>query len=41
MIAHFCGTQAATSDALRALSGELQGNNIPEDWLGTAIRFLR
>ncbi|KAM5567293.1 isopentenyl phosphate kinase [Rosa sericea] len=30
--------KAATSHALRALSGELQGE-IPEDWLGTLIRF--
>ncbi|KAA8529381.1 hypothetical protein F0562_033820 [Nyssa sinensis] len=33
--------QAATNHSLRALSGELKGNNIPEDWLGTVIRFLR
>ncbi|THG10121.1 hypothetical protein TEA_000777 [Camellia sinensis var. sinensis] len=32
--------KAATSHSLRALSGELK-DNIPEDWLGTVIRFLR
>lgn len=31
--------QAATSHALRALSGELRGN-IPDDWSGTVIRFV-
>ncbi|CAL8994626.1 unnamed protein product [Prunus brigantina] len=30
--------KAATSHALKAFSGELKGN-LPEDWLGTAIRF--
>ncbi|XP_004297268.1 PREDICTED: uncharacterized protein LOC101295219 isoform X1 [Fragaria vesca subsp. vesca] len=30
--------KAATSHALRALSGELKGE-IPDDWLGTLIRF--
>ncbi|XP_010044461.2 isopentenyl phosphate kinase isoform X2 [Eucalyptus grandis] len=30
--------QAATTHSIRALSGELKGN-IPDDWLGTAIRF--
>lgn len=30
--------KAATSHALRALSGELKGD-IPDDWLGTLIRF--
>lgn len=30
--------KAATTHALRALSGELKGS-IPDDWLGTAIRF--
>ncbi|XP_021807384.1 uncharacterized protein LOC110751257 isoform X1 [Prunus avium] len=30
--------EAATSHALRALSGELKGN-LPDDWLGTVIRF--
>ncbi|KAJ0096181.1 hypothetical protein Patl1_16761 [Pistacia atlantica] len=32
--------QAATSHSLRALRGELRGN-IPDDWLGTVIRFLK
>lgn len=32
--------EAATSHSLRALSGELK-DNIPEDWLGTVIRFQR
>ncbi|CAL5430876.1 unnamed protein product [Camellia sinensis] len=32
--------KAATSHSLRALSGELK-DNIPDDWLGTVIRFLR
>ncbi|KAF7124695.1 hypothetical protein RHSIM_Rhsim12G0133300 [Rhododendron simsii] len=32
--------QVATSHSLRALSGELK-DNIPEDWLGTVIRFQR
>ncbi|KAL7163820.1 hypothetical protein ACSBR2_039858 [Camellia fascicularis] len=32
--------KAATSHSLKALSGELK-DNIPEDWLGTVIRFLR
>ncbi|XP_021910401.1 uncharacterized protein LOC110824151 [Carica papaya] len=32
--------KAATSHSLRALSGELR-RNIPEDWLGTIIRFSR
>ncbi|KAJ7943402.1 glutamate 5-kinase [Quillaja saponaria] len=32
--------KAATSHSLRALNGELR-NNIPDDWLGTVIRFLR
>ncbi|KAB1208061.1 Isopentenyl phosphate kinase [Morella rubra] len=32
--------KAATSHSLRALSGELR-NNIPDDWLGTVIRFVR
>ncbi|XP_075656648.1 isopentenyl phosphate kinase [Castanea sativa] len=31
--------KAATSHALRALSGELRGN-IPDDWSGTVIRFV-
>lgn len=31
--------KAATSHSLRALSGELRGN-IPDDWLGTVIRFV-
>ncbi|ONI30908.1 hypothetical protein PRUPE_1G280800 [Prunus persica] len=30
--------KAATSHAFKAFSGELKGN-LPEDWLGTAIRF--
>lgn len=30
--------KAATTHASRALSGELEGG-IPDDWLGTAIRF--
>ncbi|KAM0987139.1 hypothetical protein ACFX19_011452 [Malus domestica] len=30
--------KAATTHALRALNGELKGS-IPDDWLGTAIRF--
>ncbi|KAG5522429.1 hypothetical protein RHGRI_034567 [Rhododendron griersonianum] len=32
--------KVATSHSLRALSGELK-DNIPEDWLGTVIRFQR
>ncbi|XP_038706381.1 isopentenyl phosphate kinase isoform X1 [Tripterygium wilfordii] len=32
--------KAATSHALRALSGEVRGT-IPDDWLGTVIRFAR
>lgn len=32
--------KAATIHSLRALSGELK-DNIPDDWLGTVIRFLR
>ncbi|XVF03267.1 hypothetical protein REPUB_Repub04eG0246600 [Reevesia pubescens] len=32
--------KAATSHSLRALSGELR-RNIPDDWLGTVIRFSR
>ncbi|XP_059655779.1 isopentenyl phosphate kinase isoform X2 [Cornus florida] len=32
--------KAATEHSLKALSGELK-DNIPEDWLGTVIRFLR
>ncbi|XAR55907.1 Isopentenyl phosphate kinase [Bertholletia excelsa] len=32
--------KAATSHSLRALNGELK-DGIPEDWLGTVIRFLR
>jgi isopentenyl phosphate kinase len=31
--------QAATSHSLMALSGELR-SNIPDDWLGTLIRFV-
>ncbi|XP_062162041.1 isopentenyl phosphate kinase [Alnus glutinosa] len=31
--------KAATSHSLRALSGELR-SNIPDDWLGTVIRFV-
>lgn len=31
--------QATTSHSVRALSGELRGGNIPEDWLGTLVRF--
>nr|CAN77226.1 hypothetical protein VITISV_002212 [Vitis vinifera] len=33
--------KAATDDSLRALRGELKGNNVPEEWLGTVIRLLR
>uniref|UniRef100_A0A5B7B8G0 Isopentenyl phosphate kinase n=1 Tax=Davidia involucrata TaxID=16924 RepID=A0A5B7B8G0_DAVIN len=32
--------KAATNHSSRALSGELKGD-VPEDWLGTVIRFLR
>ncbi|XP_050277301.1 isopentenyl phosphate kinase-like isoform X2 [Quercus robur] len=34
--------KAATNHALRALSGELRDkrDNIPDDWLGTVIRFM-
>lgn len=37
----YCWMQAATTDSLRALSGELRGNEVPEDWLGTVIRMSR
>lgn len=33
--------QAATSHSMRALNGELRGAGIPDDWLGTIIRFSR
>lgn len=33
--------KAATDDSLKALRGELKGNNVPEEWLGTVIRLLR
>ncbi|KNA03825.1 hypothetical protein SOVF_205430 [Spinacia oleracea] len=32
--------KAATDHSLKALKGEVKGN-IPDDWLGTAIRFMR
>ncbi|KMT06983.1 hypothetical protein BVRB_6g153170 isoform A [Beta vulgaris subsp. vulgaris] len=32
--------KAATDHSLKALKGELKGN-VPDDWLGTAIRFMR
>ncbi|GMH01766.1 hypothetical protein Nepgr_003605 [Nepenthes gracilis] len=32
--------KAATDHSLKALTGEIRGG-IPDDWLGTAIRFLR
>lgn len=32
--------KAATKHSLKALKGEVQGT-IPDDWLGTAIRFMR
>lgn len=32
--------KAATTHSFRALNGELKGN-IPDDWLGTVIRFRK
>lgn len=33
--------KAATPYSLIALNGELKGSSIPDDWLGTVIRFVR
>lgn len=40
VLKYFRWEQAGTSHSLRALSGELR-SNIPDDWLGTVIRFSK